>query len=57
MLADVPLHRRATARGAVKPLVGRRLSLEQSPEALRILERREAVGKVVVDIRTDAEPG
>jgi NADPH2:quinone reductase len=45
------------ARGAVKPLVGRRLPLEKGPEALRILERREAVGKVVVDIRTDREPG
>jgi NADPH2:quinone reductase len=38
-------------RGEVRPLVGRRLPLEDGAEALRVLERREAVGKVVVDVR------
>jgi NADPH:quinone reductase len=37
--------------GKLHPLVGRRLPLEQGAEALRTLERREATGKVVVDIR------
>jgi NADPH2:quinone reductase len=38
------------AEGRLHPLVGRRLALEHGAEALRILDRREAVGKVVVDI-------
>jgi NADPH2:quinone reductase len=37
----------------IKPLVGRRLALEDGAEALRILDRREALGKVVVDVRGD----
>jgi NADPH2:quinone reductase len=40
--------------GRIHPLVGRRLPLEEGAEALRILDRREAVGKVVVDVRPDA---
>jgi NADPH2:quinone reductase len=35
----------------LRPLVGRRVALEDGAEALRILDRREAVGKVVVDVR------
>ena len=37
--------------GRIHPLVGRRLPLEQGAEALRVLDRREALGKVVVDVR------
>jgi NADPH2:quinone reductase len=39
------------AEGALHPLVGTRLPLEQGAEALRILDRREALGKVVVCVR------
>jgi NADPH2:quinone reductase len=41
-------------QGKLRPLVGRRLPLEDGAEALRILDRREALGKVVVDVRGDA---
>jgi NADPH2:quinone reductase len=40
----------------VSPLVGRRLPLEQGAEALRILDRREAIGKIIVDV-TGGETG
>jgi NADPH:quinone reductase len=36
--------------GAIRPLIGRRLPFAQAPEALRVLERREALGKVVVEL-------
>jgi NADPH2:quinone reductase len=39
------------AQKKIDPLIGRRLPLQQGAEALRILERREAIGKVVVDVR------
>jgi 16S rRNA (cytosine967-C5)-methyltransferase len=42
---------RLAEQGHIHPLVGRRLPLEQGAEALRILDRREALGKVVVDVR------
>jgi NADPH2:quinone reductase len=35
--------------GSVRPLIGRRLPFEQAPEALRVLDRREALGKVVLE--------
>ena len=38
-------------QGKIRPLVGRRLPMEQGAEALRILDRREALGKVVVEVR------
>jgi NADPH:quinone reductase len=38
-------------QGHVRPIVGRRFSLEQAGEALLALERREATGKVVLDVR------
>jgi NADPH2:quinone reductase len=38
--------------GRIKPLIGVRVPLEQGAEALRIMERREAIGKIVVDVRT-----
>ncbi len=34
--------------GRLRPLVSRTLPLERAPEALRMLERREAVGKIVL---------
>ena len=34
--------------GRLRPLVSRTLSLERAPEALRLLERREVVGKIVL---------
>jgi NADPH2:quinone reductase len=37
--------------GRIKTLVGVRLPFEQGAEALGVLERREAIGKVVVDVR------
>jgi NADPH2:quinone reductase len=37
--------------GRIRTLVGVRLPLEQGAEALRVLERREAIGKVVVEVR------
>jgi NADPH:quinone reductase len=43
---------RLADEGRIRPLVGRRLPLEQGAEALRILDRREALGKVVVDVRS-----
>jgi NADPH:quinone reductase len=39
------------ADGTITPLVGVKLPFEEAAEALRILERREAIGKVVVEIR------
>jgi NADPH2:quinone reductase len=39
------------AAGRIQTLVGSRFSLDDSAEALRTLERREAVGKVVVEVR------
>jgi NADPH2:quinone reductase len=38
-------------QGRIDPLIHRRLELEEGAKALRILERREAIGKVVVDVR------
>ncbi len=42
------------ARGALRPRIGVRLALEDGAEALRILDRREAVGNIVVDVRSEA---
>jgi NADPH2:quinone reductase len=41
----------AAAEGRVSPVVGHRLPFERAGEALGIIDRREALGKVVVDIR------
>jgi NADPH2:quinone reductase len=38
-------------QGRIHPHVGHRLAFEDGPEALRILDRREALGKVVVEVR------
>jgi NADPH2:quinone reductase len=40
----------------ISPRVGTRLALEDGAEALRILDRREALGKIVVDVREDGTP-
>ena len=37
--------------GMIAPVIGARVSLAQGAEALRIMERREALGKIVVDVR------
>ena len=37
--------------GAIRPLIGARVPFENGPEALRIMERREAIGKIVIDVR------
>jgi NADPH2:quinone reductase len=42
------------ARGALNPRIGVRLPLEQGADALRVLDRREAVGNIVVDVRPDS---
>jgi NADPH2:quinone reductase len=41
---------RMAADGALDPLVGHRLTLEDAAEALRLIDERRATGKVVVDI-------
>jgi NADPH2:quinone reductase len=37
--------------GKIRTLVGARVPFEQGADALRVLERREAIGKVVVEVR------
>jgi NADPH2:quinone reductase len=41
-------------RGAVNPRIGARLQLEQAADALRLLDAREAIGNIVIDIREPA---
>jgi NADPH2:quinone reductase len=36
--------------GFVAPVVGQRFGLEDAGEALNVLDRREALGKVVLDV-------
>jgi hypothetical protein len=35
-------------------LIGARVAFEDGAEALRIMDRREAIGKIVVDVRPPA---
>lgn len=42
---------RLIGEGAIRPLVGARLPLEDGSDALRLVERRRALGKVVLEIR------
>jgi len=42
---------RLTAEGHIRPVVGHVLPLERGAEALELIERREALGKVVVRVR------
>jgi NADPH2:quinone reductase len=37
--------------GRVRPMVGARFPLEQAGKALKLLDEREALGKVVLDVR------
>jgi NADPH2:quinone reductase len=39
------------AAGRIRTVVGTRVAFEDSAQALRLLERREAIGKVVVEVR------
>jgi NADPH2:quinone reductase len=39
-------------QGRIHPFVGHRLAFEDGPEALRILDRREAFGKIIVEVRS-----
>jgi NADPH:quinone reductase len=41
-------------RGVVAPIVGPRFPLERAGEALQAIDERRAVGKVVLDVRTEA---
>jgi NADPH2:quinone reductase len=43
--------------GKIKTLVGAQVPFEDGAEALRILDRREAIGNVVVDIRPNGSAG
>jgi NADPH:quinone reductase-like Zn-dependent oxidoreductase len=38
--------------GTIKPAVSTRFSLDQGAQALRVLESRQALGKLVVDVAT-----
>jgi NADPH2:quinone reductase len=42
---------RMYAAGYIKPIVGKRFPLERAADALREIESRRAVGKIVLDIR------
>jgi NADPH2:quinone reductase len=46
---------RLIAAGAVRPIVGARFPLERGAEALQLIDGRGAAGKVVLDVRADAE--
>jgi NADPH2:quinone reductase len=39
--------------GVVRPLIGQRFALEDAAQALHTLDERRAVGKVVLDVRSD----
>ena len=38
-------------KGFVRPLIGQRFPLEQAAEALKLIDGRSALGKVVLDVR------
>jgi NADPH:quinone reductase len=42
---------RLIEQGFVRPIVGERFPLEQAAEALRVLDERRAIGKIVLDVR------
>jgi NADPH2:quinone reductase len=39
------------AAGAVRPIVGERFPLDRAADALKLIDGRGAVGKVVLDVR------
>lgn len=46
---------RMVGEGHVKPVVGRRYAFDEVPAALRDLDERRAVGKLVLDVRPEPE--
>ena len=38
-------------QGSVRPLIGQRFPLERAADALKVLDSRQAIGKVVLDVR------
>jgi NADPH:quinone reductase len=48
-IADVVT--RLTVEGAIRPLVGARFPLDNGADALRVIEQRSALGKVVLEVR------
>jgi NADPH2:quinone reductase len=38
-------------QGSVRPLIGQRFPLERAADALKLLDSRQALGKVVLDLR------
>ena len=38
-------------QGAVRPLIGQRFPLERAADALKLLDSRQALAKVVLDVR------
>jgi NADPH2:quinone reductase len=38
-------------QGSVRPLIGQRFPLEQAADALKLLDSRQALAKVVLDVR------
>jgi NADPH2:quinone reductase len=47
---------RLVDEGAVRPIVGARFPLERAADALELLDSRSAAGKVVLDVREEAQP-
>ena len=39
-------------QGSVRPLIGQRFPLEQAADALKLLDSRQALAKVVLDVRS-----
>ena len=40
-------------QGFVRPIVGERFPLERAADALRAIDERRAIGKIVLDVRAD----
>src|ERR1700722_13844343 len=53
---DLETLRAMLEKGEIKPVIDRRYSLEQVPEAMRYLEEGHAHGKVVIDVPAPAAP-
>jgi NADPH:quinone reductase-like Zn-dependent oxidoreductase len=53
---DLETLRAMLEKGEIKPVIDRRYSLEQVPEAMRYLEEGHAHGKVVIDVPAPAVP-
>jgi NADPH2:quinone reductase len=44
---------RMIEQGAVRPLIGRRFPLSQGADAMRVIDERQATGKIVLDVPGD----